>query len=120
MSSKPVTTAATTTATQVTRIKTSLEITPPPGYFASVVLRLVGHSTAPPEDQFQIWVMAGRHAELATTVPYRFDGAFAVRIDLANGDPFSEDFLLAELKKWLAQQPNPPLPTDPPVIKHGQ
>ena len=59
------------------------------GYRESVLLREVSHTTDPPEHVFVVWLVTGRNGAKAPTVPFNYDGAFTVRIDVPNDRKFS-------------------------------
>lgn len=110
----------------VTKITGNLELTPPDGCTASVLLKLVDHTTKPPENVFAVWLLAGRWEAVAVSIPYQHTGETTLRIDVPAGTDPTTAYLQARLDEWWAANTTEAggtpaggmLPTDPPVIKH--
>lgn len=101
-------------APQLTRLTDSVELVAPPGYSASVILKLVKRDDG--HRYYVIWMVAGRHELEAATVMYKHTGEDAIRCDLPEGMPLSAEALEPHLVRYLDSLGEKP--GDPPVITH--
>lgn len=115
---------------KLTRVTKSLDLTAPPGFIASAILRRADKA----RQVYSLWVLAGRHERARVTIRYAFDGVEAIRCDIPPSDPSdpSANFLSATalepyLREFLeAERAGTREPSfgvtlnegDPPVIKH--
>lgn len=89
-----------------TRLTTNVELTPPVGCIATVVLKQIAHSEG--TRYYKWWLMVGRNGDDASSVHYKHTGEDMIRCDIPTGMPLSEDALLPGLKAFWAKQPNLP------------
>lgn len=98
----------------ITRLIGDAELVPPPGCGASLLLKQVGQGDG--HRYFSWWLVVGRSAADALSVPYKHSGGDTFRIDVPEGMPLSAADLQPYLTAfWEKQQP--PGADDPPIIK---
>src|SRR5690348_13259192 len=87
----------------VTRVKSNVDLQAPPGCSASVLLRQVtrvGPADAPGQRTFVWWLAVGRYQVKALTVPFVFDGADTLRVDVPEGTSLDTDTLQAAVARF--------------------
>jgi hypothetical protein len=98
---------------RVMRLDSDVELIAPPGYRASVLLKLVDRDDG--HRYYSWWAMAGRHDMDKVAVPYKYTGEDTIRFDLPEGMPLSAEALEPHLVAYLASEGLEP--SDPPVIR---
>lgn len=97
---------------KLTRLTGNVELVAPPGFSASVVLKLVKRDDG--HRYYSWWLMVGRHDLDAASVTYKHTGEDAIRCDLPEGMALSAESLQPHLTQYLASLGEEP--GDPPVI----
>jgi len=93
------------------RLTASIDLTPPEGCIATVVLKQIARSEG--TRYYKWWLMVGRNGDDVSMVHYKHKGDDMVRCDIPVGVPLSEEALLPGLRAFWAKQPVEP--TDPGV-----
>lgn len=87
---------------KIMRLDRDIELIAPPGYHASVLLKLVedgdGHC------YYSWWALAGRHAADQATVLYKHTGENVIRFDVPEEMPLSAESLRPHLRAFLASE----------------
>ena len=97
----------------ITRLTGDVDLVPPPGCSASVVLK--GVSREDGHRYYTWWVVVGRSGEDAMSMPYKHNGEDMIRIDLPEGMSLSATDLQPYLTAFWAQQSLEP--DDTPIIR---
>jgi hypothetical protein len=79
---------------------TTLDV--PAGYYASILLKLVGHDDA--YRYYAWWVMAGRNGQDKVAIVYNYTGEDTIRVDLPIGVPLTRAVLQQRLQEFLHGQ----------------
>jgi len=97
----------------ITRLTSDVDLTPPRGCSASVLLKEVSRNDA--HRCYTWWLVVGRSGADALSMPYKHNGEDIIRIDLPEGMSLSATGLQPYLEAfWGAQSMEP---DDPPIIK---
>jgi hypothetical protein len=94
---------------KLSRLTASVELIPPPGCIATVILKQIDHDEE--TRYYKWWVMVGRSGDDAFSFHYKHTGEDAIRCDIPEGMALSEDALLPALKAFWSEQSV--LPGDP-------
>jgi hypothetical protein len=97
----------------ITRLTSDVDLTPPRGCSASVLLKEVSRNDV--HRYYTWWLVVGRSGADALSMPYKHTGEDIIRIDLPDGMSLSATGLQPYLEAfWDAQSLEP---DDPPIIK---
>lgn len=97
----------------ITRLTGDVDLVPPRGCSASIVLKEVDRDDE--HRYYTWWLVVGRSGEDATSMPYKHNGEDMIRIDLPEGMSLSATDLQPYLTAFWAQQSLEP--DDTPIIR---
>jgi hypothetical protein len=98
----------------VTRIKADVDLQPPAGCSASVLLRLVGRDDTLRTRTYACWLSVGRFEARSFTAHFKYDGGDILRVDLPVGTWLDVEYLQAALRAFLHGEPT--LPPDTVIV----
>ena len=110
---KPARRARATQPPTITRLVSDVELTPPRGYSASVLLKLVSRDDG--HRYYAWWAMAGRYDRDTIAISYKYTGEDTIRVDLPEGMPLSAASLQPHLTAYLTSEGIEP--PDTPIIR---
>jgi len=98
---------------RISRLEGDVELVAPPGYHASVLLKLAHREDG--HRYYSWWAVVGRHDMDSLAMSYRYTGEDTIRFDLPDGMPLSARSLQPHLRNYLASDGTEP--SDPPIIR---
>ncbi len=97
----------------ITRLTGDVDVVPPRGCSASVLLKEVSRDDG--HRYYTWWLVVGRSGADVLSMPYKHNGEDIIRIDVPEGMPLSATGLQPYLKAFWDEQSLEP--DDPPIIK---